>query len=127
MLHIFRQPLQDCIALYPQDLLRLTVNVTFLLLFLMHLILYYTFVIHQALIPVLSTMDCVAICVFLSHMEVTSAHARQALHLSLMEKPVIMVRFKQGEAGSRGQGGAVLSKISYTWIIGMRKKYQVLL
>lgn len=79
---------------------------TFLLLFLMHLILYYTFVIHQALIPVLSPMDCVAICVFLSHMEVTSAHARQALHLSLMEKPVIMVRFKQGEAGSRGQGGA---------------------
>ena len=29
-------------------------------------------------------------------MEVTNVHARQALPLSLMEKPVIMVRFKPG-------------------------------
>ena len=36
-------------------------------------------------------------------MEVTNAHARQALPLSLMEKPVIMVRFKRG----RGGGGVV--------------------
>lgn len=35
-------------------------------------------------------------------MEVTNAHARQALPLSLMEKPVIMVRFKRGRGGRWG-------------------------
>ena len=35
-------------------------------------------------------------------MEVTNAHARQALPLSLMEKPVIMVRFKRGRGGGGG-------------------------
>lgn len=38
-------------------------------------------------------------------MEVTNAHARQALPLSLMEKPVIMVRFKRGRGGG-GWGGS---------------------
>ena len=37
-------------------------------------------------------------------MEVTNAHARQALPLSLMEKPVIMVRFKRGRGGGGGGG-----------------------
>ena len=39
-------------------------------------------------------------------MEVTNAHARQALPLSLMEKPVIMVRFKRGRGGGEGWGGS---------------------
>lgn len=43
-------------------------------------------------------------------MEVTDAHAQQALLSSLMEKPVIMVRFKQeGGGGGGADGRAVLS------------------
>ena len=39
-------------------------------------------------------------------MEVTNAHAQQALHSSLMEKPVIMVRFSEvgGGGGCRREG-----------------------
>ena len=72
-------------------------------------------------------------------MEVTNAHARQALPLSLMEKPVIMVRFKRGRGGGGG-GEAVLRKpwrgrggrqykayVVYSWIIGIRKRHQALL
>lgn len=39
-------------------------------------------------------------------MEVTDAHAQQALHSSLMEKPVIMVRLSEVEGVGRGAGGA---------------------
>ena len=57
-------------------------------------------------------------------MEVTNAHAQQALHSSLMEKPVIMVRFSEvGGGGGCADGRAVIS-MSYTWIIGIRKKYE---
>lgn len=61
-------------------------------------------------------------------MEVTDAHAQQALHSSLMEKPVIMVRFSEVEGVGRGAGGggreASNKHMSYTWIIGIRKKYE---
>lgn len=58
-------------------------------------------------------------------MEVTDAHAQQALHSSLMEKPVIMVRFSEVEGGGGGGGREGSNKhISYTWIIGIRKKYE---
>ena len=40
-------------------------------------------------------------------MEVTDAHAQQALHSSLMEKPVIMVRFSEVKVGADGR--AVIS------------------
>lgn len=43
-------------------------------------------------------------------MEVTNAHARQAFPLSLMEKPVIMVRFKRGRGGGGVGEEAVLRK-----------------
>ena len=36
-------------------------------------------------------MDYAAISVFSSHMKDTNAHVQQALHLKVMEKPVIMV------------------------------------
>ena len=43
-------------------------------------------------------------------MEVTDAHAQQALHSSLMEKPVIMVRFSEVEGGGEvADGRAVIS------------------
>lgn len=44
-------------------------------------------------------------------MEVTDAHAQQALHSSLMEKPVIMVRFSEveGGGGEVADGRAVIS------------------
>ena len=59
-------------------------------------------------------------------MEVTDAHAQQALYSSLMEKPVIMVRFSEVEGVGRGGGGREASNkhMSYTWIIGIRKKYE---
>ena len=50
-----------------------------------------SFINYQVLTIVLKTMDSVAISAC-SNQKVTSVHAQQALPLSLMEKPVTMVR-----------------------------------
>lgn len=51
-------------------------------------------------------------------MEVTDAHAQQALHSSLMEKPVIMVRFSEVEGVGRGGGADGRPVISICRILG---------
>ena len=57
-------------------------------------------------------------------MEVTDAHAQQALHSSRMEKPVIMVRLSEVQGGGGGGREGSNKHMSYTWIIGIRKKYE---